>query len=226
MLREARRPTARQSVPPRRSPGLSTGATAPGCTAHWARPGPRWRGAVLLVGSLALVPADRLQPVPQGGHPAVPGAHRRRRRARRWPRPTGRRARRDVRSPSVPEVRAVMMNVGRSNPDMYYNIVPRHERPTVAEAFVLLEAVRSQSARRRCSTRCSASLRRRMPGRASRSPRSRTARRSTRRSRSGWWGRDLDTLRQLAARLDRRSQRTAGTRNVGNGSSSPPPGSA
>jgi len=39
---------------------------------------------------------------------------------------------------SVPEVTAVMMNLGRSNPDVYYNIIPRNERPTVAEAFVLL----------------------------------------------------------------------------------------
>ena len=38
----------------------------------------------------------------------------------------------------VPAVRTVLMNVGRSNPDIYYNIIPRNERPTVAEAFVLL----------------------------------------------------------------------------------------
>src|SRR5262249_25240394 len=38
----------------------------------------------------------------------------------------------------VPEVSTVMMNLGRSNPDIYYNIVPRNEQPTVAEAFVLL----------------------------------------------------------------------------------------
>lgn len=40
---------------------------------------------------------------------------------------------------TAPGVRAVLMNVGRSNPDIYYNIVPRHERLTVAEAFVLLD---------------------------------------------------------------------------------------
>ncbi len=41
---------------------------------------------------------------------------------------------------ATPEVRSVFMNVGRGNPDVYYNIIPRNERATVAEAFVLLRA--------------------------------------------------------------------------------------
>ncbi len=39
---------------------------------------------------------------------------------------------------SAPEIRSIFMNVGRGNPDVYYNIIPRHEKVTVAEAFVLL----------------------------------------------------------------------------------------
>ena len=40
---------------------------------------------------------------------------------------------------ALPGVRTVMMNVGRDNPDIYYNVIPRNERPSVAEALVLLD---------------------------------------------------------------------------------------
>ncbi|HEX8391049.1 MAG TPA: efflux RND transporter permease subunit [Longimicrobium sp.] len=36
-----------------------------------------------------------------------------------------------------PQVRAVMANVGHGNPQIYYNVVPRNENPTVAQLFVL-----------------------------------------------------------------------------------------
>jgi multidrug efflux pump subunit AcrB len=38
-----------------------------------------------------------------------------------------------------PEVRAVFTNVGRGNPDIYYNVIPGHERPDVAELFVVID---------------------------------------------------------------------------------------
>lgn len=41
---------------------------------------------------------------------------------------------------SRPEVSAVFTNVGRGNPDIYYNVIPGTERSSVAELFVLLKA--------------------------------------------------------------------------------------
>jgi multidrug efflux pump subunit AcrB len=38
-----------------------------------------------------------------------------------------------------PEVTAVFTNVGRGNPDIYYNVIPGHERPDVAELFVVID---------------------------------------------------------------------------------------
>lgn len=37
------------------------------------------------------------------------------------------------------EVRAVMTNVGRDNPQVYYNVIPRSENPSVGQLFVLLD---------------------------------------------------------------------------------------
>jgi multidrug efflux pump subunit AcrB len=38
-----------------------------------------------------------------------------------------------------PEVRTVMANVGRDNPQIYYNVIPRAENPSAAQLFVLLK---------------------------------------------------------------------------------------
>ncbi|HEX2202276.1 MAG TPA: efflux RND transporter permease subunit [Longimicrobium sp.] len=38
-----------------------------------------------------------------------------------------------------PEVEAVMTNVGRDNPQVYYNVIPRSENPSVGQLFVLLD---------------------------------------------------------------------------------------
>ena len=93
--------------------------------------------AVLLLGSLALVPFIGFSLFPKADTPqflvrieAPEGASLAE---------TDRAARQVERTlAGVPDVRAVLMNLGRSNPDVYYNILPRNERPTVAEAFVLL----------------------------------------------------------------------------------------
>jgi multidrug efflux pump subunit AcrB len=37
-----------------------------------------------------------------------------------------------------PQVRTVFTSVGQDNPQIYYNVIPRHEDPTVAQLFVLL----------------------------------------------------------------------------------------
>jgi multidrug efflux pump subunit AcrB len=115
---------------------------------------------------------------------------------------------------SVPEVTAVMMNLGRSNPDVYYNIIPRNERPTVAEAFVLLREF--DPAR---TPALYDSLQRqfdRYPG----------ARIEVTSFENGppldapiafrLVGENLDTLRLLAARLEETIAGTAGTRSVVN----------
>ncbi len=114
----------------------------------------------------------------------------------------------------VPEVRAVMMNIGRSNPDVYYNIIPRNERSTVAEALVLLHRFDPQR-----TPALFDSLQRRFdryPG----------ARIELTSFENGppidapvafrLVGEDLDTLRLLAARLQRRIAAEPGTRNVVN----------
>ncbi|HWB42000.1 MAG TPA: efflux RND transporter permease subunit [Gemmatimonadales bacterium] len=38
-----------------------------------------------------------------------------------------------------PEVRAVLQSVGRDNPRMYYNVLPRRDNPAVGQLFVLLD---------------------------------------------------------------------------------------
>jgi multidrug efflux pump subunit AcrB len=115
---------------------------------------------------------------------------------------------------NVPEVTTVMMNLGRSNPDIYYNVIPRNERATVAEAFVLLKAFDP-----RTSPALLDSLQRRFDGYAG-------ARIELTAFENGppidapiafrLVGEDLDTLRSLAGRLERIMTETAGTRNVVN----------
>jgi multidrug efflux pump subunit AcrB len=112
----------------------------------------------------------------------------------------------------VPEVKAVMMNLGRSNPDVYYNIIPRDERPTVAEAFVLLRAFDPGR-----TPALLDSLQRRFDGYPG-------ARIEVIAFENGppldapiafrLVGEDLDTLRQLAERLRGVIAETPGTRNV------------
>ncbi|HMV34122.1 MAG TPA: efflux RND transporter permease subunit, partial [Gemmatimonadales bacterium] len=114
----------------------------------------------------------------------------------------------------APGVRAVLSNVGRSNPDVYYNIIPRHERLSVAEAFVLLEHYDPRATPRRLD-----SLQRVLDGYAG-------ARIELTAFENGppidapiafrLVGEDLDTLRRLAAALQARVAATPGTRNVVN----------
>lgn len=114
----------------------------------------------------------------------------------------------------MPEVRAVMMNLGRSNPDVYYNILPRNERPNVAEAFVLLREFDPER-----TPELYQSLQRRFDAFAG-------ARIEVTSFENGppldapiafrLVGEDLDTMRHLAAGLERTITGTAGTRNVMN----------
>ena len=114
----------------------------------------------------------------------------------------------------APGVRAVLTNVGRSNPDVYYNIIPRNERLTVAEAFVLLERYDP-----RATPRTLDSLQRVLDGYPG-------ARIELVAFENGppidapiafrLVGEDLDTLRGLAAALQAHLAATPGTRNVVN----------
>jgi multidrug efflux pump subunit AcrB len=114
----------------------------------------------------------------------------------------------------LPEVRAVMMNLGRSNPDVYYNILPRNERPNVAEAFVLLREFDPAH-----TPALYQSLQHRFDAFAG-------ARIEVTSFENGppldapiafrLVGEDLDTLRHLATGLERTITGTAGTRNVVN----------
>jgi multidrug efflux pump subunit AcrB len=93
---------------------------------------------LLFVGSLALVPAIGFSLFPKAGTPrllvtveAADGASLAEtdRAVRHVERLLAQR----------PDVQHVYANVGRSNPDIYYNIIPRYERPSVGELFVLLD---------------------------------------------------------------------------------------
>jgi multidrug efflux pump subunit AcrB len=111
-----------------------------------------------------------------------------------------------------PEVRTVMMNVGRDNPDVYYNVIPRNERTTAAEALVLLDRYDP----RRTPARLEELQRRldRYPG----------ARLEVTSFENGppidapiafrLVGENLDTLGRLADSLTHLIRETAGTRNV------------
>jgi len=169
--------------------------------------------AVLLAGSLALIPAIGFSLFPKADTPQF---------LVRIETPEGsslaetdRAARYVERSlTGLPEVRAVMMNLGRSNPDVYYNILPRNERPSVAEAFVLLKEFDAGR-----TPALYDSLQRQFDGFPG-------ARIEVTSFENGppldapiafrLVGEDLDTLRQLAARLEGTIGGTAGTRNVVN----------
>jgi multidrug efflux pump subunit AcrB len=113
-----------------------------------------------------------------------------------------------------PEVRAVMTNVGRDNPQIYYNVIPRSENPSVGQLFVLLHRYEP----RRTPVLLD-SLRATLaayPG----------ARLEVREFENGppidapvairLTGPDLDTLRALAARLEEEVRATEGTMYVDN----------
>ena len=115
---------------------------------------------------------------------------------------------------SHPEVAAVFTSIGRDNPRIYYNVIPRRETPSVGQLFVILDEYDQ--------TRTPAlldSLRLQLaeyPG----------ARLELREFENGppidapvavrVVGSDLDTLRALAARVERVLNRTPGTQYVNN----------
>ena len=113
-----------------------------------------------------------------------------------------------------PEVRGVFTNVGRGNPDIYYNVIPGSERPNVAELFVILDHYDPRRTPAMLDT-----LRRRFD----RYP---NARIQVREFENGppieapielrLTGENLDTLRALAARLETVLAGTPGARDVVN----------
>jgi multidrug efflux pump subunit AcrB len=113
-----------------------------------------------------------------------------------------------------PEVRTVLSNSGRSNPLIYYNVLPRYERPNVGELFVLTNGLPPKQ-----TALVLDSLRTRFeayPG----------ARIKLREFEQGLpldapiavrvIGPDQDTLRALAARVEARMKEVEGTRQVWN----------
>ncbi|MCC6927954.1 MAG: efflux RND transporter permease subunit [Gemmatimonadaceae bacterium] len=112
------------------------------------------------------------------------------------------------------DVRSVFANVGRGNPQVYYNVLPGGERPNVGALFVLLDAydgrhtpVMLDSLRRRFDQIPNARIlvKEFENGPPIEAP---IALRLT--------GENLDTLRTLAERLEKVMATTAGTRDVVN----------
>ncbi|MBX6364907.1 MAG: efflux RND transporter permease subunit [Gemmatimonadetes bacterium] len=111
-------------------------------------------------------------------------------------------------------VRAVFTNVGRDNPQIYYNIIPRHENPAVGQLFVLLRDYDPERTPRMLDT-----LRRELAGYPGAQIRVRALENgppidapiALRLS-----GPDLDTLRTLAARVEGVLRSTPGTIYVNN----------
>lgn len=111
-------------------------------------------------------------------------------------------------------VRAVMANVGRDNPQVYYNVIPRSERPNVAQLFVTLDEYHAKETPEMFDR-----LRARFAGYPN-------ARIEVREFENGppidapvairLTGPDLDTLRALAARVERVVKTTPGTMYVDN----------
>jgi multidrug efflux pump subunit AcrB len=111
-------------------------------------------------------------------------------------------------------VRGIFTNVGRGNPDIYYNVIPGHERPDVAELFVVIDRF---DARR--TPLMLDSLRARFDAYPN-------ARIQVKEFENGppidapialrVTGTDLDTLREVAARLEALVAATPGTRDVRN----------
>jgi multidrug efflux pump subunit AcrB len=113
-----------------------------------------------------------------------------------------------------PEVRAVFTSVGRDNPQVYYNVIPRQENSAVGQLFVVLDDYSTKRTPRMLDT-----LRAQLatyPG----------ARLELREFENGppidapialrVIGPDLDTLRALAARVERVLESTPGTQYVDN----------
>jgi multidrug efflux pump subunit AcrB len=111
-------------------------------------------------------------------------------------------------------VRAVMANVGRDNPQIYYNVIPRNENPSVGQLFVLLD---------RYDTRRTPAMLDSLRARLAAHP---GARIEVREFENGppidaplairLSGTNLDTLRRLAARVEDAMRTTAGTMYVDN----------
>jgi multidrug efflux pump subunit AcrB len=111
-------------------------------------------------------------------------------------------------------VRAVLTNVGRDNPQIYYNVIPRHENASAAQLFVLLDAYDPDqtpplldSLRAQLATYAGAriELREFENGPPIDAP---IAMRVL--------GENLDTLRAIASRVERTLESTAGTQYVVN----------
>jgi multidrug efflux pump subunit AcrB len=170
-------------------------------------------GGLLVAGSLALIPAIGFSLFPKADTPQF---------LVRITTPDGSSLRETDRAArfvedalrQLPGVRSVMMNIGRDNPDVYYNIIPRNERSTAAEAFVLLDRYDPKRTPGQLD-----SLQQRLdrfPG----------ARLEVTSFENGppidapiafrLVGEDLDTLRLLADSLTRTIRGTTGTRNVVN----------
>jgi multidrug efflux pump subunit AcrB len=113
-----------------------------------------------------------------------------------------------------PEVRAVFASVGRDNPRIYYNVAPRRDNPAVGQLFVVLEDYDQER-----TPILLDSLRAALAGYPA-------ARIELREFENGppidapiairVHGPDLDTLRTLAARVERVLETTPGTRYVDN----------
>jgi multidrug efflux pump subunit AcrB len=113
-----------------------------------------------------------------------------------------------------PGVKAVMANVGRDNPQVYYNVIPRNENPSVAQLFVTLDEYDPEE---------TPVMLDRLRARFAAYP---NARIEVREFENGppidapvairLAGADLDTLRALAARVERVIRDTPGTMYVDN----------
>jgi len=113
-----------------------------------------------------------------------------------------------------PEVRAVFASVGRDNPRIYYNVAPRRDNPAVGQLFVVLE---------RYDQKRTPALLDSLRAKLAAYP---AARIELREFENGppidapiairVHGPDLDTLRALAARVERVLETTPGTRYVDN----------
>jgi multidrug efflux pump subunit AcrB len=178
-----------------------------------ARPGRTLAAAAaLFVGALALVPVVGFSLFPKAGTPqflvdvSTPDGSSLAE--------TDRAARFAERVLSQQEgVRAVMSNVGRDNPQVYYNVIPRSERPNVAQLFVTLDEYDGDTP----------AMLDRLRARFASYP---NARIEVREFENGppidapvairLTGPDLDTLRTLAARVERVVSATPGTMYVDN----------
>ncbi len=113
-----------------------------------------------------------------------------------------------------PQVRTTFTNVGRDNPQVYYNVVPRRENPSVGQVFALLDGYDNKATPAFLDT-----LRTELAGYPN-------ARLHVKEFENGTvipapielriTGEDLDTLRALAGRLEDVVARTPGTMYVEN----------